>query len=111
MLQTVLYDLKLQLTHRTDNLATVKRRCEELRHTLIHQLIHTLCQLLELHRVGILDVAEELGRERGDTRKLKLLTLGERIANLERSRVVQTHDVTRVGKVDNRLLLGHKCCG
>ena len=63
MLQAVLDNLKLQLTYRTDNLATIQTRCKELSHTLIHQLIDTLRQLLELHWVGILDVAEKLRRE------------------------------------------------
>ena len=108
VLQAVLNNLKLKLSNRTDNLAAIQARGEELRHTLIHQLVNTLSQLLELHRVGILNIAEQLGRERGNTRKLELLTLGEGIANLERSRIVQTHNIARVGKVDNRLLLGHK---
>ena len=63
MLQAVLDNLKLKCTHRADNLAAVERRGEELRHTLIHKLVDALCELLELHGVGILDVAEVLGRE------------------------------------------------
>ena len=63
VLQTVLDNLELKLSHRTDNLATIERGGEELCHTLIHKLVDTLCQLLELHWVGILDVAEQLWRE------------------------------------------------
>ena len=63
MLQAVLDYLELQLTYRTDNLATIQARSKELSYTLIHQLINALCQLLELHRVGILDIAEKLRRE------------------------------------------------
>ena len=61
MLQTVLYDLELQRAHRADDLAAVKTRGEQLRHALVHKLVDTLGQLLELQRVGILDVSEQLG--------------------------------------------------
>ena len=65
MLQPVLDDLELQGAHRADDLASVEVGGEELGHTLVHQLIDALCQLLELQRVGVLDVAELLGREGG----------------------------------------------
>lgn len=61
MLQTVLYDLELQRAHGADDLAAVKTRGEQLRHALVHKLVDTLGQLLELHRVGILDISEQLG--------------------------------------------------
>ena len=65
VLETVLYDLKLQLTHRTDELTAVMLVHEELCHTLAHKLVDTLGKLLGFHRVGILDVLEHFGREAG----------------------------------------------
>ena len=108
MLQPVLDDFELQGAHRADDLASVEVGGEELGHTLVHQLIDALCQLLELQRVGVLDVAELLGREGGDAGEFQLLAFGEGIADGEIAGVVQTHDVTRVGVVDHRLLLGHE---
>ena len=105
VLQAVLDNLKLQSTHSADNLATIERRGEELCHTLIHQLVDTLGELFELLGVGILDVAEHLGCKRGDTREFEFFALGERVANLEVTRIVQTHDITRIGGVHHRFLL------
>ena len=42
MLQTVLNDLKLQLSHGADNLPSVELVDEELRHSLVHKLLNTL---------------------------------------------------------------------
>ena len=61
MQQAILNHLKLQLTHRTDDLPSVELIDKELSHTLVHQLLDTLVQLFRLHRVGILDVFEHLG--------------------------------------------------
>ena len=60
VLKTVLDNLELKLTYGADNLATVQRGGEELCNTLVHKLVDTLGELLELHRVGILDIAEKL---------------------------------------------------
>ena len=66
MQQTVLDDLKLQLTHRTNDLSSRHLTREELRHTLIGQLFQALGQLLRLHRVSILHITELLGRKTRD---------------------------------------------
>ena len=60
MQQPILDHLKLQLTHRTDDLPSVELIDKELCHTLVHQLLDTLVQLFRLHRVSILDVFEHL---------------------------------------------------
>ena len=108
VLQTILDDLELQRAHRADDLAAVERRGEELRHAFVHELVDALGQLLELQRVGVLDVAELFGGERRDAREAELFAFGERVADLEVARVVQAHDVARIGEVDDRLLLGHE---
>ena len=108
--QTVLDHLELQRTHRADDLAAVEGACEQLRHALVHQLVDALGQLFELQWVGIFDVAELLGGERRNAREAELLALGEGVADLEIARVVQAHDVARVGEVDHRLFLGHEGC-
>ena len=108
VLEAVLDHLELQGAHRADDLAAVERRGEELCHALVHELVDALGQLLELQRVGILDVAELLGGERRDARELELFAFGEGVADLEVARVVQAHDVARIGEVDHRLLLGHE---
>ena len=61
--QAVLDNLKLQLSYRADDLATVQLADKELRHTFIHKLINAFFQLFLLHWIGIVDVFEHLWRE------------------------------------------------
>ena len=63
MLQSILYHLELKRADRSDDLAAVEVRREQLRHALVHQLVDALGELLELQRVGVLDVAEQLENE------------------------------------------------
>ena len=111
ILQSVLDDLKLQLSHRTDNLASVELVDEELSHTLVHELVDTLLQLLGLHGVSVLDVLEHLGREGGQSAEMYDLTLGQRVTYLEGAVVGQTHDVARPSLIDGGLALGHELRG
>ena len=64
VLQTILYNLKLQLSYGTDNLAAVELVDKQLSHTLVHKLVDTLLKLLRLHWVVVLDIFEHLWRER-----------------------------------------------
>ena len=59
ILQAVLDHLKLQLTHRTYDLPVIELVDEELRHTLIHELVNTLLELFGAHGIIVLDVFEE----------------------------------------------------
>lgn len=61
VLETILNNLELQLTYRTDDLAAIELIDKQLGDTLVHQLIDTLLQLLGLHGISILDVLEHLG--------------------------------------------------
>ena len=92
-------------------LRPLRGACEQLRHALVHQLVDAFGQLLEFQRIGVLDVAELLGGEGGDAREAELLAFGEGVADLEVARVVQTHDVARVGEVDHRLFSAMKAVG
>ena len=108
VLETVLYDLKLQLTHRTDELTAVMLVHEELCHTLAHKLVDTLGKLLGLHRVGILDIFEHLGREARKSLEMEHFSLGKRIAYLEVACIRQTDDITRIGLFNGALALCHE---
>ena len=109
MQQAVLDDLELELSDRTDDLATVELVGEDLGNTLAHQLFDTLCQLFRLHRVIILYVFEHLRREARQTLEVDGLAGSERVADLERSaRVWKTHDIARSSLVDRLLLLRHE---
>ena len=59
VLQAVLDNLELQLTHGAHDAAAVELVDEELRHTLVHELLQSLLELLALHWVIILDILEE----------------------------------------------------
>ena len=89
VLQTILDNLELQLSYGSDNLAVVKLVNEQLCHTLVHQLVDTLLQLLGLHGVVVLDILKEFWRERRQTTEMQLLSLRQRVADLE--------DTTRIG--------------
>ena len=108
--QTVLDNLKLQLSHCADNLAAVELVDKHLCHTFVHELVDTLLQLLCLHRVIVLNVFEHLGREARQTAEVQLLSLGERVANLEYSVVGQTNDVARPSLLDGAFALCHELC-
>lgn len=69
VLQAVLDNLELQLTNRAHDAAAVELVDEELRHTLVHELLQSLLELLVLHRVIILDVLERSGEKLGKPRK------------------------------------------
>ena len=79
VLQTVLDDLELQLTDGADNLAAVELVDEQLGDTLVHQLVDALLQLLRLHRVVVLDILEQLRRERGQSAEVQLLAFRQRV--------------------------------
>ena len=108
VLQTILDDLKLQLSHSADDAAVVELVDKHLCHTLVHQLLQTLLKLFCLHRIIILDVFEQFGRERRQTTEMQLLALGQRVADLEYAVVGQTYDVAGPCLVDGRLALRHK---
>ena len=108
VLQTILDDLELQLPHRTDNLTPVELVDEQLRHTFVHQLVDTLGKLFLLHRVGILNVLEHLRRETWKSLEVEHLAFGQRIANLERTIIRQTDNISRPSLIDSRLALRHE---
>lgn len=108
VLQTILDHLKLKLTHCSHNAATIKLIDKQLCHTLVHQLLQSLLELLALHRIIILDILEEQWREGWQTAEVNLLTLGQRITNLEDAIVWQTYDIARISLVDGTLALRHK---
>ena len=60
VLQTILNYLKLQLSHRTDNLTSIELIDKQLCHTFVHQLVDTFRQLLLFHRICVLNVLEHL---------------------------------------------------
>ena len=108
MFEAVLDHLKLQCSNRSDNLTSIHLTGEQLRHTLVHQLIDSFCQLFELHRIGIFDITEQLRRKARNADKTQLLAFGKGIADLKVPGIVQTDNIPRVGHIDHRLLLGHK---
>ena len=75
ILQTVLDNLKLQLTYRTDDLTPVELVDEQLRHTFIHKLVDAFGKLLLLHRIGVFDVLEHLRREAREPLEVDALKL------------------------------------
>ena len=77
VLKTILYHLKLQLSHCTDDATAVELIDKQLGHTFVHELLKTFLELLCLHRVVILDVFEHLWREGRQSAEVQLLTLGQ----------------------------------
>ena len=108
MQQAVLYNLKLQLPHGSYNLAPVETIDKQLCNAFVHQLVYTFLQLFGFHRVGILDIFEQLGREAGQAFEVQLFALGEGIAYLEITGIGQAHNIAGEGLVDHRLFLCHK---
>ena len=93
VLQTILDHLELQLADSTDNLTVVELVDEQLGHTLVHELVDTLLQLLRLHGVVVLDILKQLGREGRQSTEVKLFALRQRVANLEDAVIRQTNNI------------------
>ena len=111
MLQTVLYDLKLQLTYRAYEFAAVELADEHLGHSLTHKLVNALGQLLGTHGISVLYILEHLGREAGKTLEVEFLTLSESIAYLEIACIGKSYDIARPSLFNGALALRHELCG
>ena len=83
MKQTVLDNLKLQCSYRTDDLAAVELVCEHLCDTLICKLFNTFIKLLCLHRIIILDIFEHLRRETWQSLEMDRLSRCQCISDFE----------------------------
>ena len=108
VLQAILDNLELQLSHGAHDATTIELIDEQLGHTLVHQLLQALLELLALHRVVVLDVFKEEWREAWQTAEVYLLSLRQGISYLENSVVRQTYNVARISLVDGALALRHK---
>ena len=106
--QTILYNLKLQLSDSTDKLAAIKLVDKQLRHALVHQLLDALVQLLGLHRVCVLDIFEHLRREARQAFEMQILAGGQRVADFKVAGVGEADDVAGPRLVDDALFLGHE---
>ena len=106
--ETILNDLKLQLSHGTYEFASVELIDKELSHSLVHQLSYTLLQLLGLHGIGILNVFEHLGRERRQSLIVQHFSLRQGISYLEDAIVRQAYDISWPSLIDGLLTLSHK---
>lgn len=106
--QAILDNLELQLTDECHDATTIELVDEQLCHTLVHQLLQTLLELLALHWVIVLDVLEEKWRERWQSTEVNLLALSQSITNFEDAVVWQTNDIARIGLIDGTLTLCHK---
>ncbi len=108
MQQTVLYHLELQLPYGADDFASVELIGEQLRHTFVHELTNPFVKLFGFHGVGVLNVFEHFGRERGEALEMDGLAGGERVAYLEVARVGDTDYIAGVCLVDHAFFLGHE---
>ena len=84
---------------------------KKLRYTLTHELVDTLGQLFGLHRVGVLNVFEHLGRETWQSLEMEHFALGKGITYLEVAGIGQTDYIARICLLDGALALGHELCG
>ena len=108
MQQTVLYHLELQLPYGADDFASVELIGEQLRHTFVHELTNPFVKLFGFHGVGVLNVFEHFGRERGEALEMDGLAGGERVAYLEVARVGDTGLYRRGMPRRPRFFLGHE---
>ena len=106
--QTIFNHFKLQRTDRSNNFSVIELIYKKLRNAFVHQLVDSLSQLLEFHWIGIFNVAEHLGRETRNACKMQIFALGERVADFEVSRIVQTNNVARIRLVNHRFFLRHE---
>ena len=108
MLQAVLDNLKLQLSYRTDNLATVELTDKQLCHTFVHELANALVKLLLLHRVGILDILKHLWREGWQSLEVEIFACSQSVTNLEVACIWQTYYIACKSFIHRLLALRHE---
>ena len=108
MQQAVLNNLKLQLSHGTDNLPAIELIGKQLGYTLVHQLLDTFVQLLCLHRIGVLYIFEHLGREAWQSLEMQFLSGSQRIPYLKVPGIRQTDNITRKRLIHHFFLLSHE---
>ena len=106
--KAVLDNLELQLTYSTNELAAIMLVHEQLCHTLAHKLVDTFGKLFGLHRVGILNILEHLGREARQPLEVEFLALGQCITDLEIAGIGQANDIARICLLNCALALCHE---
>ena len=99
------------MAYRANNATVVELVDKQLGHTLVHQLLQTLLELLRLHRVVVFNILEQFGGERGETTEVEHVAFGECVSDLEDTIVRQTHDIARPRLLYRTLALRHKLCG
>lgn len=105
MFQPVLDHVELELAHGAHDPSISLLLGEELGHTLVGELFDALGKLLGLARVQIHELLEDLRRKGRDALELKVLALGQGVADLEVPGIVQADHVAGEGLVDDALPL------
>lgn len=103
-------DVELQFAHRSDDLAAAVLH-EELRNTLFGELTDALVELLGLERVAVFEHLEDFRRKARNAPELQILAFGERVADFQRTVVVQADHIPRPGFVDHAFFVGHELRG
>ena len=91
-------DLKLQRANRAENQVIITQRLEQLGCTFLTQLRQSFLQGLEAQRVLQHRATENLRREIRDACKPNFFTLREAVADIDRAVIVNTDNVTGVGR-------------
>ena len=110
MQKPVLDHLELELADGADDFTAIELVGEYLRHSLVHQLADAFVKLFLLHRVGVFDILEHLGREAWQSSEVKLFAAGQGVADLEIACVRYAYDITGICFVDHAVFLGHEGC-
>ena len=111
MLQAVLDHFILEGSYGTDNLSSVEVQGEELRNSLVHELVYPFLQLFGLERIGIVDIAEVLWREARNSSEMEYLPLGQGIAYLEVACIMQADNISCIGNVHYLFLFSKEGIG
>ena len=108
MLQAELDHIKLQFSHRADDLPVTRLLDEQLRDAFFGELLDAFFQLLGAERVPVFQLAEDLGRKIGNALVMQFFSFGQGIADLEDVVVVESDHIAGIGFFDERFFVRHE---
>src|SRR5882724_1535490 len=111
MQEAILDHLELKFPDTTDDLLITPILGEQLGYPFIGKLKQALFQLLGLHRIFVDHLLEDLRREGGDARKIKIFPFRQRVPDLEVAGIEKTDHVPGEGFLDHIFVAGHETIG
>src|SRR6056297_2794200 len=111
MFETVGDDVELQISHGTDDFSSSPVLYKKLGDPLFGELSNPLVELLGFHGIRVDKLPEDLRRKTGNPPEGEFLSLGQGVADLQITAIVEPHHVSGKSLGDHVLALRHEVVG